>query len=92
MPKKRTAKDIAEEVQLLMAEAIQEKVKARIKGDATAAPTDTEMNFLQSVIKLAQEGEQGEALVSYLSEMETDELEAYHERLKNSLEEGESLN
>lgn len=92
MAKRKTAKDVALEAEMLMAQAIRDKVKDRIKGDATAAPTDTEMNFLQTVIKNAQEAEHGEAVVAYLQDMETDELETYHDSLKKSLEEGEGLN
>ena len=92
MPRKKTAQDIARETQLAMVVAIQKKVMERIAGDPTAVPRVSEMKFLQDVIKLEQEREQGEALVSYLAEMTTEELEDYHDRLNRSLQEGEGLN
>ena len=84
--KKVTAKDLAKEAELLMVDAIKQKIEQRIAGDETATPSTDEMSFLQTVIKSAQEGEQADAVVSYLSEMDQDDLDKYHDQLFQSLE------
>ena len=92
MPRKKTAKDLAKETTLKLVKKISETVDNFVAGDETSSITTDEARFLQEVIKLEQEAEQGEAVVAYLSEMQDDELDAYHERLRQSLEEGEGLN
>ena len=92
MGRRRSAKAIAQDTTLKLVEYISKKNEEFLKGDFTAALTSDEVRFLQEVIKLEQEAEQGEAVVSYLQDMNTDELEAYHERLRKSLEDGEGLN
>lgn len=92
MARRPTAKDIAKRTTMKLVKKISESVDQFCAGDDTAAITSDEAKFLQDVIKLEQEAEQGEAVVAYLQDMETDELEAYHERLKKSLEEENGLN
>ena len=90
-PKKKSAKELAKEINYDLVELIHKKVEKFKKGDFTAAPTTDEAKFLQDVIKLEQEAEQGEAVVAYLNDMSDDELDKYHEMMKKSLE-GEGLN
>ena len=90
--KRKTAKDIAKETTMKMVKHISEKADDFIQGDETASLTADEAKFLQDVIKLEQEAEQGDAVVSYLSAMDDKQLDAYHERLRKSLEEDENLN
>jgi hypothetical protein len=90
--KKKSAKELAQDITYRLVERIQERVDEYLGGETWSSITPEESKFLQDVIKLEQEQEQGDAVVSYLNSMETDELEAYHERLKKHLEEGEGLN
>lgn len=90
--KKVTAKDLAKEATLKLVQKISESVDDFVTGNSMSSITASEAKFLQDVIKLEQEEAQGEAVVAYLQHMDMDELEKYHEKLKQSLEEGESLN
>ena len=87
-PKQKTAKDIAKGITLALVKKIEEKAVRFCSGDVTAGITEDEAKFLQDVIKLEQEQEQGDAVVAYLQGMSDDELDEYHDRLRKSLEEG----
>ena len=90
-PRKRTAKQIAQEVTLDMVEALKVRWDAFKAGDVTARLDETEVKFMLDTIKLEQEGEQGDAVVGYLTDLSDKDLDDYHDRLKEKLD-PENLN
>lgn len=87
-----TAREIAERILKEQTEWLAQKWDDFKAGDASAALTEEEQNFLMLQKKLEQEGEVAEAQVSFLRGLSDEQLSEFLTDLQHSVAQGEGLN
>lgn len=85
MPRKKSARDVADRILYEQVEHLKKKWDAFKGGDATSALTDIEEKFLLDVKKLEQEGDLAEAQSTYLERLNDQDLEVFYAKLEASL-------